>query len=421
MAFPFNIKLKQLLAASIAIISLEAYAIGLGDIALHSRIGEPLRAEVPVFSEEGQTLDNACFSLAALRGSDLPVVTAAQTRLARVGNDYRLIIIGKQIINEPVFIIGLRVACGFDLQRDYVLMPAPPVTSTDYGRSPMNATVDTPKRAKTGNTTEAHAREGDTLESIAEAKSNGRISQQRRMLAALKRANPGIDPEQYLPEGTVIQIPNVSRPVPAEDTASRPPPETIASQAETPPAPPPRPKKVRPKADSLAELNPKGNDRIVLGGEPETLKPGELAIAPRSELNQIEERMLKMETTLRTLNQQVDNLNAAIEVTAETNALRQKLEAAQAQVQAQKPTIALPTPPPTPPENNDLRNWLELGVSALVGGLIATGLAYLLSRPRYQAFGEPRKKAPANTWRESWQKFWKKVRGFKFKPGWRRQ
>ena len=420
MAFPFNIKLKQLLAAGIAMLSLEAYAIGLGDIALHSRIGEPLRAEVPVFSEEGQTLDNTCFSLAALRGSDLPVVTAAQTRLARVGSDYRLIIIGKQIINEPVFIIGLRVACGFDLQRDYVLMPAPPVTSTNYGRSPMNATVDTPKRAKTGSTIEAHAHEGDTLESIAETKSNGRISQQRRMLAVLKRANPDIDPEQYLPEGTVIQIPNVSRHVPAEDIVNRPPPETIASLVETPPAPPPRPKKVRPKANSLAELNPKGNDRVVLGGEPEILKPGELAIAPRSELNQIEERMLKMETTLRTLNQQVDNLNAAIEVTAETNALRQKLEAAQAQVQAQKPAIALPTPPPTPPtppENNDLRNWLELGVSALIGGLIATGLAYLLSRPRYQAFGKPRKKASANAWQKSWQK----IRGFKFKPGWRRQ
>ena len=421
MAPIINNRLRNLLASCAALISLNAAAVGLGDITLHSRIGEPLRAEVPVYVDEAQRIDNACFSLAPLRGSDLPVITSAKTRLVRIGSDYRLIITGSQPIGEPVFVIGLRASCGIELQRDYVLMPAPPLSATDYGQPLASATVDTPKRAKTNNTTEWPAREGETLESIAEAKSNGRISEQRRLLSGLKRANPGIAPEQYLSEGTLINIPNISRRIPAEAPATLPSADISPDAPNTPP-PPPRPKK-KAKQNTPANLNPTSSDRIVLGGEPEILKPGELAIAPRSELSQMEDRMLKMETTLRTLNQQVDNLNAAIEVSAETFALRQKLQAAQAATP--EPPVGLNTPPisaqpppapPTPQENNDWANWLELGVSALIGGLIASGLAYLLSRPKYQTFGAQAK--PAAKRNRHW---WRKIRQFKFKPGWRRR
>jgi Tfp pilus assembly protein FimV len=421
MAPIINNRLRNLLASCAALISLNAIAVGLGDITLHSRIGEPLRAEVPVYVDEAQRIDNACFSLAPLRGSDLPVITSAKTRLVRIGSDYRLIITGSQPIGEPVFVIGLRASCGIELQRDYVLMPAPPLSATDHGQPQTSATVDTPKKAKTANTTEWSAREGETLESIAEAKSNGRISEQRRLLSGLKRANPEIAPEQYLSEGTLINIPNISRRIPAEAPATLPSAD-ISSDTQNTSPPSPRPKK-KAKQNTLANLNPTSSDRIVLGGEPEILKPGELAIAPRSELSQMEDRMLKMETTLRTLNQQVDNLNAAIEVSAETFALRQKLQAAQAATP--EPPAGLNTPPisaqpppapPTPQENNDWANWLELGISALIGGLIASGLAYLLSRPKYQTFGAQAK--PAAKRNKHW---WRKFRQFKFKPGWRRR
>lgn len=409
MALNIIFKPRIRLALCATLISLNAAAVGLGDMTLHSRVGEPLRAEVPVYTDEAQRIDNACFSLAPLHGSDLPVITSAKTRLVRIGSDYRLIITGSQPIGEPVFVIGLRTSCGIELQRDYVLMPAAPLTRTMEATS--SATVHSPKRAKTVNTSEWLAREGETLESIAESKSNGRISAQRRLLAGLKRANPDIDPEQYLSEGTLVNIPNITRRIPAEAPASLPSTDITPPTPDEPP--PPRPKK---KPKPSAHLN--GGDRIVLGGEPETLKPGELAIAPRSELSQMEDRMLRMETTLRTLNQQVDNLNAAIEVSAETFALRQKLQAAQtASNDAPVALTAAPPPaPPTPPGNNDWANWLELGISALIGGLIASGLAYLLSRPKYQTFGAQAK--PAAKRNKHW---WRKFRQFKFKPGWRRR
>ena len=414
----FTLKIRFALCATL--ISLNAAAVGLGDMTLHSRVGEPLRAEVPVYTDEAHRIDNACFSLAPLRGSDLPVITSAKTRLVRIGSDYRLIITGTQPVGEPVFVIGLRASCGIELQRDYVLMPAPPLsgtmeitTSATTTESNAGPRVYTPKRAKTTNTIEWQAREGDTLESIAEAKSNGRISEQRRLLAGLKRANPDIEPEQYLSEGRLVNIPNITRRIPAEAPASLPSTDLIPATPEVPP--PPRAKK-KPKRAPPAP--PSGGDRIVLGGDPEILKPGELAIAPRSELGQMEDRMLRMETTLRTLNEQVDNLNAAIEVTAETIALRQKLEAAQASSKETPVTLtATPLPaPPTPPENNDLANWLELIVSALIGGLIASGLAYLLSQPKYQPFGKQNKTRPKPK-KNSLQR----IREFNFKPGWRRR
>jgi Tfp pilus assembly protein FimV len=405
----FTLKIRLALCATL--ISLNAAAVGLGDMTLHSRVGEPLRAEVPVYTDEAHRIDNTCFSLAPLRGSDLPVITSAKTRLVRIGSDYRLIITGTQPVGEPVFVIGLRASCGIELQRDYVLMPAPPLSGTMEITT--SATVHTSKKTKTTNTIEWQAREGDTLESIAEAKSNGRISEQRRLLAGLKRANPDIDPEQYLSEGRLVNIPNITRRIPAEAPASLPSTDLIPATPDVPP--PPRPKK-KPKPAPPAPLS--GGDRIVLGGDPEILKPGELAIAPRSELGQMEDRMLRMETTLRTLNQQVDNLNAAIEVTAETIALRQQLEAAQASSKETPVTLTAnpPPAPPTPPENNDLANWLELIISALIGGLIASGLAYLLSRPKYQPFGKQNKTRPKPK-----KSGWQKIREFNFKPGWRRR
>lgn len=409
MALNTIFRLRIRLALCATLISLNATAVGLGDMTLHSRVGESLRAEVPVYTDETQRIDNACFSLVPLRGSDLPVITSAKTRLVRIGSNYRLIITGTQPIGEPVFVIGLRASCGIELRRDYVLMPAPPLSGTMEATT--STTVHSPKRAKTVNTSEWQAHEGETLKSIAESKSNGRISEQRRLLAGLRRANPDIDPEQYLSEGTLVNIPNITRRIPAEAPASLPSTDITPPTPDEPP--PPRPKK-KPKPSA----SPNGGDRIVLGGSPEILKPGEFAIAPRSELSQMEDRMLRMETTLRTLNQQVDNLNAAIEVTAETIALRQKLEAAQAE--SNDAPVALtaepPPAPPTPPENNDLANWLELIVSALIGGLIVSGLAYLLSRPKYQPFGKKTKTTPSPK-----KNGWQKIRKFAFKPGWRRR
>ena len=150
----------------------------------------------------------------------------------------------------------------------------------------------------------------------------------------------------------------------------------------------PRAKKIV-RHDTLTKLGIKGADRVMLGAEPEASNPGEQPVAQRNEMSEMDGRMLKMETNLRTLNLQVENLNAAVEVTAEAMALRQKLQAAQAQQaqdQAQTPTKLSGTPATLPvatapaADNSRMDNWLELLFSALAGGLIAGAIAHLLGK-----------------------------------------
>ena len=115
-------RLLHHLLLGVTLISGAASAVELGEITLHSRIGETLRAEIPV-STGGNPPDPACFSLAPLPGADFPVITGGRIRVVHVGQGYRLIIIGSKVIEEPVIAINLRAGCGLALQREYVLLP----------------------------------------------------------------------------------------------------------------------------------------------------------------------------------------------------------------------------------------------------------------------------------------------------------
>lgn len=324
-----------------------ACALGFGEITLHSRIGEPLRAEVVLHGSDNQEIAAACYSLTPLRDSDLPVVTNARTRLVRTGENFRLLITGGQPISEPVFMIGLRAGCGVDLQRDYVLMPAAPLTVSESSRQLPITAVDRAPRQKSQATVEWPTQDGDTLESITESQTPGRITQQRRQLAREAQPTPRRAPR----EGHAVA---------------------------------PRTKKAV-HHDTLTKLGIKGADRVMLGAEPEASNPGEQPVAQRNEMSEMDGRMLKMETSLRTLNLQVENLNAAVEVTAEAMALRQKLQAAQAQLaqdQAEAPIKLAATAVATTQiaDNSRMGNWLELLFSALAGGLIAGAIAHLLGK-----------------------------------------
>ena len=201
---PRTFRLSILCAALLPCFS---HAAGLGEITLHSRVGEPLRAEIPLLAGPGESFDTACFSLAPVRGADLPVITSARTRLVRDGNGLRLILTGTKPVAEPVFMIAVQAACGIDLQRDYMLMPSPPLMLADAPELVAPTAVVASSKRSGGKYRELTARQGETLESIAEAQAPGSMAQQRRMLNAMKRANPGLAPEQLLAEGTVVRIP----------------------------------------------------------------------------------------------------------------------------------------------------------------------------------------------------------------------
>lgn len=366
----------RLSALSIALLSAsQSWAIGFGDIILHSRIGEPLRAEVPINADASEHLEATCFTLAPLNGSDLPVISNAKTRLVREGERYRLHITGSKPVSEPIFLIGLRAGCGIDLQRDFVMMPAEPLVLAAPAPSSNGATAAPPSpRGQKGAIQEMRASEGDTLESIAETLVPNNLAQQRRMLAALKRANPQLSGRPALPDGTLVAIPDVKQRVSAERDNLTAAQEKPASQ---PPPPPPPPKVTKPAATP----KPAGGDRVLLGAPPEDVKPGGKAVPPAGSKEEFDQRMARMEETIKLLNTQIEALDKALLLTTETLALRQKLEAAGAASGALPAPVAKPAEPPPPADDS---NWLEILFSALAGGLIAGGLAHLLGRRREQ-------------------------------------
>lgn len=379
-----NTKLFRLNALGLALVSGYAGAVGFGEIVLHSRVGEALRAEVPLLAGAGEPIETACFSLAPLPGSELPAVSNARIRLVRSGTAYRLLISGTRPIAEPIFVIGLRANCGVDLQRDYVLMPAAPVMLAAADGEAPPPIASTPPR-KSGNYREWQAHDGDTLASIAESQAPDG-AEQRRLLLAMKRANPGLAPDEPLPEGTSIRIPNL-RPRPTGERSA--PPSSNAPRPQhwqREEAPPPRPKKPA-KAEPAPSQTEKGGDRLVLGKPPEDLRPGEKATPPRASLNEMEERMLKLETTLQVLNQEIDKLNSALALTTEALAIQNKIQAAQSAPPAPPapnaaPAVKAGVAAPPPVDRSSQNNWLELLFSALAGGGVAAGMAHLLSRRR---------------------------------------
>jgi len=353
-----------------------ASAIGFGDITLHSRIGEAIRAEVPVLAASGEALDTACFTLATLAGADLPVVTGARVRLIRNQNGYRLLITGHKPLAEPIFMLGLRANCGVDLQRDYVLMPEAPPSQADVPAPPTSLAAP---RAPSGTRT-WRASEGETLESIAAALAGGDAAQQQRTLATLRRANPGLDAEEVLAEGTSVRLATPKRRPPPPDAeiddAGRRTAQTYA-RAERP-APIVK-KEAPPAIDASRQRAENAGDRLVLGAPPADLKPGDKAAPQRAAISDMEERMLKLETTLHSLNQEVDKLNQALSLTTEALVAQNQLQLAQS---AQPPTVAAAVATPPAPANSATGNWLELLLSALAGGSVAVGLAGWLGRRR---------------------------------------
>lgn len=375
-----NSRLFHLSALSAALFSANASAIGFGEITLHSRVGEALRAEVPIMAGADEQIETVCFSLAPLHGSDLPVVSTARTRLVRDGQGYRLHITGSKSIVEPIFMIGLRAGCGADLQRDYVLMPQAPLMLADVSSETPSPMARSPARKE--NFREWHARDGDTLKDIAELQSPDSPSDQRRLLAAMKRANPDISAADPLPEGTAVLIPNPGQQK-ATNRKTEVKPQLAPQRADPDKAPPPRPKKAAP-VDTSPRSTGKAGDRVVLGSPPDELKPGEKAVPVPPPTAQMEDRMQKLEATLQLLNQEVDKLNSALTLTTEALAVQNQLQSAQAlKTRADSPTaVQAAAATPLPADQSSRNNWFDLLVSALIGGSIAAGLAHILSRRR---------------------------------------
>lgn len=111
-----------------------AMALGLGQISVHSRLGERLRAEVElVEGDSGERISADCFRLSTSPDpySTIPVLQRAHISLVRQSGKRRLLISSEQPVNDPLLQISLRAGCNAEVVRDYMLIIDPVDTNSN--------------------------------------------------------------------------------------------------------------------------------------------------------------------------------------------------------------------------------------------------------------------------------------------------
>jgi hypothetical protein len=70
----------------------------------------------------GEAIDAGCFKTTMGAGDDIPWIHQARIRLV---ND-RLLVSTREPVNHPLAMLGLRIACGSELRKEFTLLLSPP-------------------------------------------------------------------------------------------------------------------------------------------------------------------------------------------------------------------------------------------------------------------------------------------------------
>ncbi len=256
-------------------------ALGLGELAARSLLGEPLRAEIPLIDAAGERIEASCFELAPnpVAADDIPWLTRARFAVDSRRRPARLLVTTSEPVSHPILMVGIKVGCNFGLTREYALLlaPAPAVATavaSPEGAAPPSATAaarGSDRRTQVIATSAWQIVEGETLQNIAEALYPRNRSMQRRFIRATVNVNSELFRDEArpastrLPAGTTLAVPDLRR------IAATPPPES-ASEGETPPTP-------RKQAPPRAAAQPKSQDRLSIARD----QPSDtaLALAPK--------------------------------------------------------------------------------------------------------------------------------------------
>jgi hypothetical protein len=102
-----------------------AAAVALGNIALQSSLGQPLRVVIPVALSTGETLNTACLKLARDPAPGTPQLLTGRVSVERNASGTRLIVTTPRPVEEPTLRVSVQAGCSDTMRRDYVLLLDP--------------------------------------------------------------------------------------------------------------------------------------------------------------------------------------------------------------------------------------------------------------------------------------------------------
>src|SRR3984893_4075594 len=115
-----------------------ASALALGNMALQSSLGQPLRVVIPVALSNGEILSTSCLKLVRDPVDGTPQLMTGRVSVERNAANTQLIVTTPRPVNEPALRLSLQAGCGDTMRRDYVLLLDPQGTQS----SPMLASAD---------------------------------------------------------------------------------------------------------------------------------------------------------------------------------------------------------------------------------------------------------------------------------------
>jgi len=209
-----------------------AAALGLGDLALHSRLGQPLHASVAVLDAPADIAAN-CFHLGAAQ-TGLAAPPPVELRLEQAGGALRLHLRSRDTVNDPILQFSLVTDCQARLQRDYTalldppLAIAPPVTAEPAAPTQSDAVPvrRAPAVTAASNPSSPHARTGTPKTSRHSAPPHaGNASQPKLILSGRHRTLPdaggfGLRLDTTLPDpARAVEVPLTETELSDENTA----------------------------------------------------------------------------------------------------------------------------------------------------------------------------------------------------------
>ncbi|MDO9114397.1 MAG: hypothetical protein Q7U63_11455 [Polaromonas sp.] len=341
--------------------SFSSSAMQFGELSLHSYLGQPLRASIPLKANPDEEMDSRCFSLGhpANQSEYASYLTQARLELVESGGQFQLLIRSAQAINEPFLRLLVQSNCGQGLLSRKFTLLLDPVEYSQTLPSAVKPAAAEPPISEAQEQLVWEARQGETLRSIAASLYPRQARMQRNLMRVIREANPELrdTPEDTpLPEGGVIHVPALrpvaSKPVPSVGAVSKPRRAPAAAK--------------KPVADPAVQVPPalpaaqEGGFRLKLStADLDMSMLGKMTEAQRQQLREKQllldaddqvANFLSMKNRIRQLEEQIDSMQKALEKTNSRIQLSETLTSSPVQKM---------TPPPPLDASASGTSWLE--------------------------------------------------------------
>lgn len=233
-------KIVRLLGGLFLLHAATVHALGLGEVRGNTQIGQPLSIQIPLLGSESRRVEANCVSLLPLAAEGGVERALVSSRVSVVSSNASnsLLIASSERLSQPVISFQIRIGCGFQLTRDYLLLPEPPGSVISPAPAPAPLPIVAPAAADAGDA--QLIERPTTLRLLSRQRYPGDSSARVRFIHRVAKANPELFPDvdeafdQSLAAGTHLRLPHNLAPATSRTAPPAPPKLSLPRAASAP-------------------------------------------------------------------------------------------------------------------------------------------------------------------------------------------